>query len=102
MNTNYEWGGSIFPTRAGMLDAIAEAWVTARGHASPAETQRNFDEATDAELAAEAISGWGLDSAMGWCGEDEPHTVRFGYTKTDLTAAFGRVRERLGEAAPEA
>ena len=85
-----------------MLDAIAETWVTARGHASPAETQRNFDEATDAELAAEAISGWGLDSAMGWCGADEPHTVRFGYTAADLAVAFGRLRERLGEAAPEA
>ena len=99
---NYEWGGSLFRTRNDMLDALAETWVTARGHASPAETQRNFDEATDAELAVAAISGWGLDSAMGWCGEGEPHMTRFGYGAKDLAEAFGRVRARLGEAAPEA
>ena len=27
---------------------------------------------------------------------------RYGYTAADLAEAFGRVRERLGEAAPEA
>jgi hypothetical protein len=102
MNTDYGWGGSLFRTRNDMLDAIAEAWATAWGHASPAETQRNFDEATDAELAAEAIAGWGLDCGTGWCGEGEPHMTQYGYDATDLAAAFGRVRERLGEAAPAA
>jgi hypothetical protein len=99
MNTYNEWGGSLYRTRAEMLDAIAEAWATACGHASPAETRRNFDEATDAELAAEAIAGWGLDRGTGWCGEGEPHMTRYGYDATDLAAAFGRLRERLGEAA---
>jgi len=70
--------------------SFSKTWVTARGHASPAE------------LAAAAISGWGLDSAMGWCGEGEPHMTRFGYGAKDLAEAFGRVRARLGEAAPEA
>jgi len=60
--------------------SFSKTWVTARGHASPAE------------LAAAAISGWGLDSAMGWCGEGEPHMTQYGYDATDLAAAFGRVR----------
>ncbi|QXM25684.1 hypothetical protein KO353_05620 [Elioraea tepida] len=102
MNTDYEWVGSLFRTRNDMLDAIAETWVTARGHASPAETQRYFDEATDAELSAEAIAGWGLDCVAEWCGEDEPHMTRYSYGATDLAAAFGRVRARLGETAPAA
>ena len=97
---DYVWGGVAYRAKVDMLDAIAGAWATAWGHASPAETQRNFDEATDAELAAEAIAGWGLDCGTGCCGEDEPHMTRYGYDATDLAAAFGRVRERLGEAAP--
>ena len=39
-----------------------------------------------------------LGDAAG-CGEGEPHMTRYGYDATDLAAAFGRVRERLGEAA---
>jgi hypothetical protein len=77
MNADYEWGGSLFRTRNDMLDAIAE-------------------------LAAEAIAGWGLDCGTGWCGEGEPHMTRYGYDAKDLAAAFGRVRELLGEVAPEA
>ena len=97
MNTDYEWNGSRFRTRNDMLDAIAEAWATARGHASPAETQRNFDESTDAEFAVAAISGWGLDSAMGWCGEGEPHMTQYGYDATDLAEAFGRCGRGLAK-----
>ena len=97
---NYEWGGSLFRTRNDMLDAIAEAWATAWGRNSQAETLQAFEKKTDAELAAEAIAGWGLDCGTGWCGEDEPHMTRFGYGAKDLAEAFGRVRERLCEAAP--
>jgi hypothetical protein len=48
-------------------------------------------------LSAEAIAGWGLDRGTGWCGEGEPHMTRYGYDATDLAAAFGRVRARLGK-----
>jgi len=93
---DYEWGDTLFRTRNEMLDAIAEAWVTARGHASPAETLRNFHEATDAELAAAAIDGWGLDQPRGrrFSLDDErpSHMVECGYSVEDLTAAFTRVR----------
>ena len=93
---NYEWGDTLFRTKTAMLDAIAAAWVTARGHASPDETRRNFDESTDAELAAAAIDGWGLDQPRGrrFSLDDErpSHMAEYGYSVEDLTAAFARVR----------
>ena len=99
---SYEWAGSLCWTRAEMLNAIAKAWATACGHASPAETRRNFDEATDAELAAEAIAGWGLDRGTGCCGEGEPHMLRCDYDAAALAAAFARLRARLGRPDAEA
>ena len=102
---SYEWGDTLFRTRDEMLDAIAEAWVTARGHASPAETRRNFDEATDAELAAAAIDGWGLDQPRGrrFSLDDErpSHTVAHKYTAADLAEAFARVRAWHEQNAPQ-
>ncbi|QXM25487.1 hypothetical protein KO353_04465 [Elioraea tepida] len=106
MSTYKEWAGSLYRTRAEMLDAIAEAWATACGHASPAETRRNFDEATDAELAAEAIAGWGLDQPRGrrFSLDDErpSHMVEHEYTAADLAEAFARLRARLGRPDTEA
>jgi len=102
---NYEWGDTLFRTKTAMLDAIAEAWVTARGHASPAETRRNFHEATDAELAAQAIDGWGLDQPRGrrFSLDDErpSHMVECGYSVEDLTAAFARARAWHEQNAPQ-
>ena len=95
MNTDYVWAGSLYRTRAEMLVAIAAAYATSWGRNSQDEVLRIFQRMNDAELAEEAIDAWGLD-----CGEDEPHTVRFGYTAADLAAAFGRVRERLGARHP--
>ena len=93
---SYEWGDTLFRTETAMLDAIAEAWVTARGHASPAETRRNFHEATDAELAAAAIDGWGLDQPRGrrfsLDGERPSNMDEHEYTAADLAEAFARVR----------
>ena len=93
---NYEWGDTLFRTKTAMLDVIAAAWATARGHASPDETRRNFDEATDAELAAAAIDGWGLDQPRGrrFSLDDErpSHMAEYGYSVEDLAEAFTRVR----------
>ena len=103
---DYEWGDTLFRTRNEMLDAIAEGWATALGHASPAETLRNFDEATDAELAAAAIDGWGLDQPRGrrFSLDDErpSHMAEYGYSVEDLTAAFTRVRAWHEQHAPQA
>ena len=93
---SYQWGDTLFRTKANMLDAIAAAWATGHGHASPDETRRNFDEATDAELAAQAIDGWGLDQPRGrrfsLDGERPSHMAEHEYTAADLAEAFARVR----------
>ena len=102
MAVDYVWGGSLYQTRAAMLDAIAAAWATAWGRNSQAETLQAFEKKTDAELAEETIDAWGLDSDAELCAEGDTHMTRFGYTAADLAAAFGRLRERLGEAAPGA
>jgi hypothetical protein len=73
------WVDTLFPTRDAMLTAIAEAWATAHGHASPEEVARTFAEVTDAELATEAIEGFGL--------RDGGDTLA-----ADLADAFARVR----------
>jgi len=103
---NYEWGDTLLRTKTAMLDAIAEAWATALGRNSQAETRRNFDEATDAELAAEAIDGWGLDQPRGrrFSLDDErpSHMAEHEYTAADLTEAFARVRAWHEQNAPQA
>jgi len=103
---SYQWGDTLFRTRNEMLDAIAEGWATALGHASPAETRRNFHEATDAELAAQAIDGWGLDQPRGrrfsLDGERPSHMAEHEYTAADLAAAFARVRSWHEQHAPQA
>jgi len=104
--STYEWDNTLFRTRDEMLDAIAAAWATARGHASPAETQRNFHEATDAELAAATIDVWGLDQPRGrrFSLDDErpSHMAEHEYTKEDLAEAFARVRAWHEQNAPQA
>ena len=102
MKVDYEWNGSPYPTRNDMLDAIVEAWATAWGRNSLAETLQAFEKKTDDELAAEAIANWALYSDTESCGEGDTHMPRVVYTETELVAAFKRVRARLGEAAPEA
>jgi hypothetical protein len=88
-----EFQNSLFRTTADMLDAIAEEWLSAGG-ANSEEMQRAFlDESTDAELAIEAIDGWGLDRHGDF---GEPSHMEFNeYTTSDLAAAFARLRARL-------
>lgn len=91
--TRNEFGGFLYRTTTDMLDAIAEEWLSAGG-ANSEEMQRSFlAEASDAELAIEAIDGWGLDLHGDF---DEPSHMEFNeYTASDLAAAFGRLRERI-------
>jgi len=98
--STYEWGDTLFRTKADMLDAIAEAWATAWGRNSREEVLQAFEKKTDDELAAEAIANWALYSDTESCGEGDTHMPRVVYTETELVAAFARLRERLGETAP--
>jgi len=91
---DYVWGGVAYRAKVDMLDAIAAAYATSWGRNTQDEVLRIFERMNDAELAEEAIDAWGLG------GEDESHMAQFGYGAKDLAEAFGRVRERLGEAAP--
>lgn len=86
-----EFASSLYRTTTEMLDAIAEDWLSAGG-ANNEEAQRDFlAVASDAELASDAIDGWGLDRS-----EDGPTHMEFNeYTASDLAAAFGRLRERI-------
>lgn len=88
-----EFQNSLFRTTTEMLDAIASEFLSAGGTNSE-EMQRAFlAEASDAELAIEAIDGWGLDLHGDF---DEPSHMEFNeYTDDDLAAAFGRLRERM-------
>jgi hypothetical protein len=96
----HQWTDRLFPTRAAMLAAIAEAWLTANGHASPAEVAATLAECTDAELAAQVIEGWGLAvpadaqdaSMLGRPAEGPSHMERYAYSADDLAAAFARLR----------
>lgn len=90
----YRWTDTAYPTLTAMLDAIAEAWITANGHAAPQEIARTFAELTDDGLAAECIEGWGLAAGTGWNGEEPAHMERSDYTTADLAAAFARLRAR--------
>jgi len=88
-----EFGSFLYRTTTDMLDAIAEEWLSAGG-ANSEEMQRAFlADASDTELAIEAIDGWGLDLPGDF---GEPSHMEFNeYAADDLAAAFGRLRARL-------
>lgn len=91
--TGYEFQSSLYRTQREMLDAIAEAWITAGGSNAAAEVAETLATTTDDALAAETIEGWGLDQRR----DDEipAHTERHGYTAADLTAAYARFRSAV-------
>jgi hypothetical protein len=88
---SYEFQSTLHRTLRSMLDAIAEEWVTCGGLNGPAMVNEVFAENTDEALAAECVSGWGLDQA----GDDETpsHMTRNDYTLADLIAAFSAYRD---------
>lgn len=91
MTMSYEFQSTLFPSLDSMLNAIAGEWISAGGNNSNEDIRRFFDEATDAELAAEAIEGWGLDRVADF-DEEESHKARHDYTAEDLAEAFARIR----------
>ena len=91
--TSYEFQSGLYRTEREMLDAIAEAWITAGGANSAADVAESLGDATDDALAAETIESWGLDRRSD---DDEipSHMERHGYTAAALAGAFARFRER--------
>jgi len=90
-----EFGSFLYRTTTDMLDAIAEEWLSAGG-ANSKEMQREFlAEASDAELAIEAIDGWGLNLRGDFYFDDPSHMEFNEYTADDLAAAFARIRARI-------
>lgn len=92
-----EFQNCIFRSQREMLDTIAEEWLSAGGSNSE-ETQRAvLADMSDAELAAEAIEGWGLNFPGDFGGQS--HMEFNEYAADDLAAAFERLRERMGNVA---
>lgn len=102
MSSN-EFQSALYPTQARMLDAIAEQWITATGANATSDVLRSLSVMSDAELAAEAIEGWGLDQpaeryhATREDGdiEQRSHMQAMDYTAVDLERAFARLRAEV-------
>lgn len=96
--TKYEFQSTLYRGERDMLDAIAEAWLTADGANDEAYQREALTTTSDADLAEECIAGWALDLA----GDQPPfskdedrdpsHMDENGYTADDLARAFGRLR----------
>lgn len=85
----FEFQSTLFRNAAEMCDAIASEWLTAGGSNDAAFIAETLTEQTDAALAAEAISGWGLDAESD-DGETWMHAR--GIDASDIEAAFARLR----------
>lgn len=92
MMSGYQFAGTLFRTERDMLSAIASEYLSGFG-AHDVDFQREvLGERSDADMAAECISGFGLDQP----GEDSPsHMDKHGYSADDLAKAFAALRDSL-------
>lgn len=59
MTVNYEYGGSLFKSRADWLAAMVSDWLTAGGTNGPWQIRQWFSDQRDAELTDELEEdGW--------------------------------------------
>lgn len=91
-----------------MLAAIASEFLSAGGLNSVEDQREALAAQTDADLAAECISGWGLDQPSGADLDDyddeghviasraKSHMQASDYTADELAAAFADIRARYG------
>lgn len=87
--TRYEFQSTLFRNEADMLAAIADEFLSAGGMNSETAQSQILSDNTDEQLAAECISGWGLDIA----GDETPsHMASNDYTAADLARAFRDLR----------
>lgn len=99
--SDYEFGSTLYRTRADMLAAIAYDWASSGSNDTAAH--KSLAEHTDAELARDCIEAWELDQAVdrgsyddaGELVRDPSHMTDHGYTPVDLTEAFAELRTRL-------
>ena len=98
MQPKYEFQSSLYRDAREVADAIAGEWITAGGINSREDQARFLADMTDAELAAEAIEGWGLAEPVehGWNEEGEPVELPWLETRdidqAGIAAAFARYR----------
>jgi hypothetical protein len=89
----YAFAGALYPNEAAMLDAIAHDWITAGGDATQDEVRNRLLTFSDAELAADCITEWELDTPPD---PDDPdrhsHMMTNYYQASDLEQAFARFR----------
>lgn len=98
--TKHEFGGFLYRSFDEMLTAIARTWLSSDGANSIEFQKQEIARATDQELAAECIEGYGLDEGGdAWDpfdDEEEPSHAAFnGYDAEDLAGAFADLREEL-------
>ena len=92
-----QFQGSLYRTQREMLDAIAYAWVGGGGNCGKVELDE-MSAATNEELAAECIAGWGLHvPEPSWPGDDPgiSHMEAQDYDEDDLAEAFARLHAKL-------
>lgn len=73
--TDYKFAGALYSTERHMLDAVADAFLTAGGLNSEAMVNEFLRDNADGELADEALREWGGD-----------------WDRAGLVAAFNRYR----------
>jgi hypothetical protein len=85
----FEFQSTLFRNAAEMCDAIASEWLTAGGSNDAAFIAETLAEQSDAALAAEAVSAWGMDAE----GEDGQTWMQARQISvSDIEAAFARLR----------
>jgi hypothetical protein len=80
-----EFGGMLYPTRAAMLAAVAEDFITAQGRNAQDEVARACTRGA-AALVDECIEGWGLDQPRD--SDESSWMDRQGVARDELVEAF--------------
>lgn len=108
MTTANEFQGALYRTTNEMLTAIASEFLSAGGLNSLEDQREALAAESDADLAAECISEWGLGEPFGAeidDYDDEGHVISTrarshmqvsDYTADELAAAFADIRARYG------
>ena len=91
--SNYVFGGNLYQTEAGMLDAIAHDYITSGGRASLADVRDILLAHSDADLAADCITEWELDTPPDPADQERhSHMMTHYYQASDLERAVARFR----------
>lgn len=100
--SDFEFGGSLYPNSRQMLDAIAEAWITAGGANDRWFVATTLLTTSDDELATDCVQSWCLHRPKHNDDELPSHMAEHGYDVADLAAAFARFRQAQADHGDEA